>query len=367
MDEINDISEKITGKKPDDYYTEELSLADLRPGDILAFSGEGEDSILTKMILIFTNSWVSHGAMFYQHGPIEALADAGVSGIHCHKVTSDPKDRVAYVSRLVKKSKIGGKNCFYSDKDLVPVLNAARGYVEQDLTYPFADLAFLAMILLFKNHSKAGIPQTIIIGLLKCLSAELKKFLDEKYRHNYTMVCSSLVYQCYLDASKNNRQLKLKLNGDADLRCRTTKKAILNGKRKKVNTLLDLYAEHAAEYDYNTESFLSGENDADSSKTLEDWGKEVLECSGGRRVQLLKGNELSSAIEKLLKVLMEVLGNPFTTIEKMIKDAVAMQAMFVTPNDLCFNIENTKKIGRVHLERISDNTPMDQVTDYSKI
>lgn len=354
-----DKTKEITGKDPDKYYTKDLSLSDLLPGDILTFSGKGEESPITKLILCFTNSWVSHGALFYQHGPVEALADAGSSGLHGHKVTSSANDRVAYVSRLTKTVQIG-KNSFYSDSEMLPVLSAARGYVEQNLPYPYDDLVLLAMILLYKDHSKAGIKQAAVIGLLKVLAAEIKKLLDDKlHNKQYTMVCSSYVYQCYLDASKKNRKFKLKLTKEADLRA--------NRKGAKVaNTLLDLYAEHAAEYDYNTESFQAANLTAEPDKSLEDWAKEALESRDDQRVQLLKSNELSGAIENLLKVLMELLESSATSIKDLIQNARDMQAMFVTPNDLCFNIGNTKKIGRVHLNREDENLPLDQVKDYSK-
>lgn len=360
MDNIKKkLCDEANRKDPDDFYTKDLTLSDLRPGDILTFSGKGEESWITKLICRFTNSWVSHGALFYQHGPVEALADAGSTGIHAHLVTSDEKDRVAYVSRLVKTELISDKKSFYSDAEMAPVLTAAKGYVDQNLPYPYADLVFLAMILLYKDHSKAGVKQSVIIALLKVIAAELKKLLDEKYRHNYTMVCSSYVAQCYLDASKKNRKFKLKLNKDADLR----------GSRrssKTTNTLLELYAEHAAEYDYNTEVFHLASNDTLPNKSLEEIAQEALEAEKNQRVMLLKGNELSGAIESLLKTLMEVLGFTFTTIKDMIANAREMQAMFVTPNDLCFNIENTKKIGKVHLNRADEDLAADQVYDYSK-
>ena len=36
--------------------------------------------------------------------------------------------------------------------------------------------------------------------------------------------------------------------------------------------------------------------------------------------------------------------------------------MFVTPNDLCFNIKNAQKIGFVNLDRTSENLPSDKIT-----
>ena len=351
--------DKITGKDPDEFYTETISLSDLRPGDILTFSGKGEKSLITKLILCFTNSWISHGALFYQHTPETVLADAGTSGIHGHLVNEIPDERVAYVSRLTKKSSICDKDSFYDESEMVSVLAAARGYLEQDLSYPYMDLVFLAMILLYKDHSKSGFEQSAIIGLLRILSAELKKLLDEKVRHNYTMVCSSYVYQCYLDASKKNSDFKLQLSRDADLRAN-------RNSNRAINTLLELYAEHAAEYDYKTEIFRQSVNETNSYGTLEDWAKKALESANGDYVKLLKNNELSGAIEDLLRTLMNVLGFAYTSIEDLIENARNMQAMFVTPNDLCFNIEKIQKIGKIHLKRIDDNMPIEQIKDYSK-
>ena len=72
-------------KNPKDYYKKALTLADLKPGDILTFEGEENDTI-SFLIMKLTNSVVTHGALYFQDSPVKALADAGKSGLHVSKL-----------------------------------------------------------------------------------------------------------------------------------------------------------------------------------------------------------------------------------------------------------------------------------------
>lgn len=342
-------------KDPNQFYTNVLTLADLQPGDILTFQGENDDAI-SRLIMMFTHSQVTHGAMYFQSTPVPALADAGANGIHAHKVNNKEGARYAFVSRLTKNEGLLKSGGTFTQKELEPVLSAARTYILEDIDYPFTDLALLAMILIYKDVSDAGIMQELIILLLEGITAKLKEALD-KILHDgkHAMVCSSFVYQCYLDASKKNKDLKIKLNKDADLRLL---------KARPSNTLLDLYAEHAAEHKYNTKCIQISEQDQSNSLqknslpknlSLEEIMQKILDTPQSNRVTLVSKNELCNAIESLLIVLAQIFDMPFKTIEELIKNAREQQSMFVTPNDLCFNIKNAQKVGKIQLDRFSEN------------
>ena len=82
----------------------------------------------------------------------------------------------------------------------------------------YLDLILLAMTLVFKDVSQVSLKQAEVINLLHTAATELKKNPDLK-----------------INAFKGNPDSNLKIG--------------------KTATLLDLYAEHAAEYNYN-QSFI---------------------------------------------------------------------------------------------------------------
>lgn len=339
---------KTEPKNPDDFYKQKLTLLNLKAGDILTFEGEDND-LISSLIMKLTNSKVTHGALYFQDSPVQALADAGTTGLHAHEIADKETSRRAYVCRLTQP----GSSDFFSDAEILPVMQAAKIYLDENLPYPYSDLLLLAMILVYKDISGVSIKQHVIIGILKIVSAEIKKLIDEKvHEGKHTMVCSSFVYQCYLDASKKDGRLKIALD-NADIR----------GIRQanNVKTLFDLYAEHAAEYNFNENAFSVQENSGKEEK-LEDLLKEALQDTDSEHVMLLKNNFLSNAIEDFLKTLLKFFGYTFSSIKELIENARELQSMFVTPNDLCFNIENAQKIGFVNLDRTSENLPSDKIT-----
>ena len=72
-------------KDPKDYYKQELSLQDLVPGDILTFEGEESDDI-SSLIMLLTNSMVTHGALYFQNSPVEnATLHVPASAVEAYK------------------------------------------------------------------------------------------------------------------------------------------------------------------------------------------------------------------------------------------------------------------------------------------
>lgn len=334
-------------KDPNEYYTKVLTLADLQPGDILTFEGESNDP-LSALIMLLTNSKVTHGALYFQSVPVPALADAGRSGIFAHRVENKEGARSVFVSRLIKKEGLLKPDAPFAPEELKPVLEAARFYLSEGLKYPFSDLFLLALILIYKDISGSGIKQSLLIAILEALAAEIKKMIDDKYHHGeHTMVCSSFVYQCYLDASKKDKELEIKLSKDADLR-----PGFLGAPRS--NTLFDLYVEHAAEYNYREGCFQTLKA-APTNASLDDLIAEALKAPKEKHVSLLKSIELSGAVENLLQTLMEFFKLSFHSIKDLIENAEKLKSMFVTPNDLCFNVTNAEKIGRIALDRHDAN------------
>ena len=314
-----------------------ICLGDIKPGDILIF--DGEDHGISLLIKKFTHSQVTHGAIFMQGGSVAALADAGSAGIHMHQVDSRDSSRIVHVRRITKKGGFGEN----FDKTVAPVIDIARDYVNQDLPYPYSDLVLLAMILIYKDVSDVSLKQAAVIKFLKVVTAELKKIINDKFHDGkHTMVCSSFVYQCYLDASQNNPDLKIDIKyGDADYDP--------NYKAKRSATLFDLYAEHATEYNYKT-SIFNNEKDEPVTESLDELLEDLVN-KDNNHVSLVKGNALSHAIEEFLKALMKACGFVVKDVKDLIENARKQQAMFVTPNDLYCHTTNTESVGQIRLYR----------------
>jgi hypothetical protein len=320
-----------------------LGLSELKPGDILIFDTDG--SPIDVLITSFTNSNATHGALFVQNGENALLADSGFTGIDLHQVAEGSEDnkesRIVHVRRITKEGGFGDD----FDNIIAPVVKIANDYVREDLPYPYSDLVLLAMILIYKDVSDVNLQQAVVIKLLKLVTAEIKKIIDDKFHDGkYTMVCSSFVYQCYLDASKDNPDLKLIIeNGDVQA----------NLKKKRSATLFDLYAEHAAEYNFETKRF--AESEAEPVKeSIDELLKNLVDKKNENHVSLIKSNALSNAIEEFLKVLLKAAGITIHSIKELIENAKMQQAMFITPNDLYCHTTNTVSVGKILLYRNGD-------------
>lgn len=314
-----------------------LSVSELKIGDIMTFDGErdenGKIDSLSHLIMILTDSEVSHGALFLQHNP-SALADAGLSGLHAHLV-SDTGDvlRPVHICRLKSADFI----------DLTPVIEVANKYIDENLVYPMPDLILLGMILVYKNISHVSLKQKVVIKLLKLITAKIKSILEDKlYDGKHAMICSEFVYQCYLDAAKEHPELKLVLkNGDlqASLRQRTSV------------TLLDYFIDQVANKknefimdDANVSGELSSESETDLIQMAIDGIHE-------ENVLFQKNNELSNAIQGFLVAQQRLRGTPVYTLKGLIKSAKDQEAFFVTPNDLLCHIANADNLGKFEIYR----------------
>jgi len=330
---------------------QDLRISDLQPGDILTYEASSDPKsrdIITEMIVLLTKSTITHSAIFIQDldGDNSCyIADSGKSGTHEHvSIAGDSNTRATYVCRLNNPQNSDG---LVNAKDTRPVIDAAKQIVSENLPYPFADLALVAAILLYKDVSHVNLKQAVVIKFLQLLTALVKKFIDDHRRDEnkgkHTMVCSSYVYQCYLDASKTNPDLKIKIKG-GDLQ-----PGLL--KTNKVTTLLDIFEEYAIEHNFkDTIKSYATETDVSVSE-VEDVLKDMVDESNVDHVNMLKCNDLCNAIGDFLKTLYTAYGYAISSIKELIDIARKEQALFVTPNDLCNHIENAKKLGITRLRR----------------
>ena len=324
-----------------------LNVSKLKAGDIMTFDGERDEQgnldPLSHLIMILTDSEVSHGGLFIQEKP-SAMADAALSGLHAHLVADkgDPL-RPVHICRLKMADQL----------DLTPVIEAAEKYLKDDLVYPMPDLILLGMILVYKNVSHVSLKQKVIIGLLKIITAKIKSILeDKKYEGKHPMICSEFVYQCYLDASKKDPRLKLILK-NADLQ--------LSLRHRTSITLLD----HYIDYRFSQQKFFAS-NEEPIEKSLFENVNEDIEENESQLIQMaIKGihdkdrlfgeNEsLSLAVQNFLIAEQELRGKPIHSFKSLIDNAKEQQAYFVTPNDLLCHISNADNLGKLDIYRDSN-------------
>ena len=162
----------------------------------------------------------------------------------------------------------------------------------------YLDLILLAMTLVFKDVSQVSLKQAEVINLLHTAATELKKNPDLK-----------------INAFKGNPDSNLKIG--------------------KTATLLDLYAEHAAEYNYN-QSFIELASGNAVHESIQEILDNLIDCENKDIIHLFKSNALSCAIENFLRNLLAASGIVIKDIKDLIKNAKMQQAKFVTPDSLYF-------------------------------
>lgn len=328
-----------------------ISVNDLLPGDILAFKGDPNDDI-SKLIMKFTGSDVSHGAIFVQNLD-NVLAEAGGDGIHARRMKDNTDSREAYVMRHNKAGKNG----------VEPVVPIAKDYVLQDLPYPYSDLILLGLILIFKHKVTRPLISRVVVEFLCLVAAELKKIIeDKKTPGKHTMVCSSYVYQCYLDASKKNPALKLKIkDGDVGF-----KEHALLGRKSKSFSLFDMYADYVASHEeeckknFKAKTLKTATKLRSQKEILADLDK-LLSKKSSDKVPAISADELSvvidivNAIKDVIQALVTFFKGDRVSFSEMMKIAREQQSMFITPNDLVNNVSNAKCVGMLTAERYGDD------------
>lgn len=162
------------------------------------------------------------------------------------------------------------------------------------LLCPYSGLVFLAMVLIYKDVSGINLRQASVIKLLRAAASELK-------------------------ATRLNGKPK-----DSNLPQNSSNRSA---------TLLDLYAEHAAEYNFKTSRFAT-ENEDPVTEPVPTLLESLVDKGNANHVSLVKGNALSHAIEEFLKAMMKACGIFVKDIKDLIENAKRQQASFVIPDEL---------------------------------
>jgi len=164
-----------------------MDIKDLKPGDVLLFSGE-KGSFISEAIMFLTNSPVSHAALVYSDPG--SIVEETPPAVQVNPAGKRFEGRTVYVNRLKQ-----------APGSLSPVLEAATGYVNDDEPYAMSNLYLVGLLLIYKKFSASTPVQKAMIKVLKRLTAHIIDYINQrKEPGKLPMVCSQFVFQCFEDA-----------------------------------------------------------------------------------------------------------------------------------------------------------------------
>lgn len=287
----------------------------IKKGDVLVF--EAENDWISKSIALLTHSEVSHAALACDE---TSIAEMGLSGIQLNSFHADEKGRKVYVLRL------------NPEKDMNPVVHAARQYVDAKVQYDKPSLYFLAGLLIYRmvrrpTRKWQKITDLLIGQAVLAMDKMLNRMLAGKDQK--VMVCSQLVYQCYYDCGNDYR---INIRG-----------GILQDSAEKDGIrLADLAQNVQEDFTYNPEPA----PDMDEESLARELYQAVSEAENAPDDEVLDAADLAGTASKAKKF-MDIL-------ERMMEIAAVnmpVDALFVTPEDLLNNTENLKQQFAVKIER----------------
>ncbi len=287
-----------------------MSEMTLNSADIMLF--EGDDGWIDKCITWLTNSTVSHSALYEGDGKLIEMCSSGVAE-NRFKV-SDGGSKV-YIMRLSP------------EKAPSPVVSEAQKYLNAKIRYDFPALAILAGLLIYRRIRPTPKLQKLTDLVIDAACALLDDLLQKLTKTEGAMVCSQLVYQCYLNCGDDYR-----------IRLSVEDNAVGSGV-----CLSDLLEERgdAVSADAQTQ----GTDMPGGPEALAKQLYEALTETAGEE------NEADAAIsDSLLKGVKRFL----EIVEKILEqsgDTIPVQSLFVTPGDLLDHAANLVRAGTVNIER----------------
>lgn len=287
-----------------------------KTGDILIFKA-GDDWV-GKSIAWLTHSEVSHAAMLISP---DTMVEMGSRGITVNGLREGPEGESAYLLRLDP------------EKDPAPLVQAAQGYIDQELHFDYPDLVILAGQLIYRTVRPTARWRKITDLILELACAELDKLLNRmlhKGKKVPAMICSQLVYQCYYDCGADY-QIVLKNalfqdTGSAGMIC-----------------LADL----ASEMDMAAAPDIQVPVDMEPEVLAKELYESLLEADEANEM-LWETADLSGTLAQVSKFL--------DLVERILETSgvdLPIPALFVTPCDLLENAVNLKRHGTGKIVRVA--------------
>lgn len=293
-----------------------MANANLKPADIIIF--EAGDDWLGKSIAWLTKSTVSHAALYRPDGE---LVEMGISGISASKFHTADSGEKAHILRL------------NPERDPAPVLAAADKYLQAKIRYDFPALVILGGLLIYRTIRPTPKLQKITDLILRAACQTLDKILQTATKSPGAMVCSQLVYQCYLDGGED---YYIQLH-DGDLVNASLGTVCLNTLLEEQNGTLAAVA--PSEVPHET-AVSNSDSNALAQELYEALTEEVDE---NVMLNMSVQNELLNSAKQFLKLIEAIL-------EKA-GDVIPAQALFVTPGDLLNHATNLTQVDIVNIVR----------------
>lgn len=291
----------------------------LAPGDVLVFRA-GNDWV-GKSIAWLTESDVSHAAVMLENGE---MAEMSGSGIRVSRIETR-EGKGAQVMRL------------RPEKDMAPIITAAKAYVECKTRYDFPALAILAGLAIYRRIRPTPRLMAILDLVLRAACTELDKLIQQIALKNpdKAMVCSQLVYQVYEDCGREY-QLQVE-NG------------LFQETLKPVCPIESICLAELAQHtsNFNLELVNAKEEPLPDHEKLAHELYIALAEQADETEPVLDGVDFGALpgwCSHYLELLEEFL-------EKS-KNNLPINALFITPADLAYKTKNLEKIGEVALVRL---------------
>lgn len=319
-----------------------IEIKDLKPGDVLLFSGV-EGDFVSEAIMLLTDSKVSHAAMSYRES--DKIIEESPPAVGIAESAKKFKGRDIYVNR------------FNGSQDLLPVMDASEKYLNDKAPYAFSNLILVGLILLYRRVTPHDLEQAIMIEIFKKLASEI---ITEINRHEHPgktpMVCSQFVYQSYNDAG-----------APYHLKIRTDAERLLANELEALSLLDQMMVQTRTNHESDFTEFLASSAVAEISgvtaKSADELAKElrdVLAAPAPKAAAAPSGisNELLGAAYQFAEAFYTMrtggtqadlsalsLANDKWLSPDAFNFLKSEEAYFVTPEDLLSRCTNTTRVG----------------------
>ncbi len=328
-----------------------LSIDQLKPADVLIFSG-ADDSI-SKAIMWLTNSQVTHAALYYtEKGRFIEQTPPSIRFYHLNPDDERFQGRKIYVNRLE-----------IPQASMMPVMNPAIAYLNQETPYANNNLYTLGLILLYKKFRPNTLVKKVMMKIYKKLAVMISDYINKRQTPGKSpMVCSEFVYQCFEDAGEDY-QLHIRKGSliDQSLSLSENNLSALDRTIDRVKDDSSRQFQGFAEIS----DPLAIENPP--SQTEEELAQELIEALSTSKVEIAEelDNELALAVHEFGQATYSAEGttenatslmlantNKFAkelNISSALSFLKAKEAFFVTPEDLLNNCDNLTQVGILKL------------------
>lgn len=303
-----------------------MQMKDLKPGDILIFKSHN-DSKLSRIISILTNSDVSHSAIVDEDTNylLEASLDGGA-----RTAIQSYSPRIAYIRR------------FETCPSPSYAVNIAKSYVQTAFPYSYTELIASGLYILSCRMAPLLKHGKLLCVMLEVATYAISKAIDYKKNNGKeAMICSELVFRSYAEAA---------LSHGRDYEIHFTKES------SQYQTILDALLDYVSRTSADMMLFVSSDDVLDYS--LEDAVLAMENCYEELNVFKKEADAMSDKVltidsymtpQLLHKVgvfcshVLQLKGYSLDN-EASLKDILTamlrMKAVFVSPADLCYHTTN---------------------------